>query len=78
VDVLETVYRGRQHYDRHVVSEDLHYHPSNEFGEEGDDQGEDELEGEESIDGEEHDDFDAPDLDGYAEEDEDESDGDYE
>ena len=34
VDVFETVYRGRQHYDRHVASEDLPYYSSDEIGEE--------------------------------------------
>jgi hypothetical protein len=34
VDVLETVYRGRQHYDRYVASEDLPYYSSDEIGEE--------------------------------------------
>lgn len=33
VDVLETVYRGRQHYDRQVTSEDLPYPPSDEIDE---------------------------------------------
>jgi hypothetical protein len=34
VDVLETVYRGRQHYDRRVASENLPYYSSHEIGEE--------------------------------------------
>jgi|GEM_PF-3434411 hypothetical protein len=34
VDVLETVYRGRQHYDRHIASEDLPYYSSGEIDEE--------------------------------------------
>jgi hypothetical protein len=90
VDVLETVYRGRQHYDRHVASANLPYYSSDVNGEEmspeeeaeierrllrghvpgydvprrgdeGDDQGEVELEGDED-----------------AEQSEDESDEDYE
>ena len=115
VDVLETVYRGRQHYDRYVASEDLPYYSSDEIGEEmtpeeeaeierrllrghvpgydlpekkdeGGDQGEDELEGdeddeqsedEESIDEDEYDDSDEDDLDEESEEDEEEAYEDY-
>jgi hypothetical protein len=108
VDVLETVYRGRQHYDRYVASEDLPYYSSDEIGEEmtpeeeaeierrllrghvpgydfpekkdeGDDQGEDELEDDEDDEQSEDDEsIDEDDLDEESEEDEDESDEEYE
>jgi hypothetical protein len=44
VDVLETVYRGRQHYDRYVASEDLPYYSSDEIGKEMTPQEEAEIE----------------------------------
>ena len=68
VEVFETVYCGRQHYDGDVASEDLPY-SSDENGEEGydlpqNDQADDQGEEEESND------------DGYDDSDEDESDED--